>query len=186
LAPALKAHLYVASRRARAAVAAVSRDVDESLHVARESDLFATEVATEARAPRPRSRKASRSHASDSRVPGEGTTPERPGQTKNMAIYHFHDAATVFYATGDFGGRARDATPESVHANFHETLWRARPKELAHDYLEREPTPNSPLVESLVVAEWQKSRITDHAPTTKPAHSRVNDLDARQQAAAER
>jgi hypothetical protein len=73
----------------------------------------------------------------------------------------------VFYAGDDFGGRRTNATPETVHANFTDTLSRARPKELAHDYLEREHTPDSPLLSG-------------------PAPSPANDLDARQQAAAER
>jgi Ti-type conjugative transfer relaxase TraA len=110
--------------------------------------------------------------------------------TAYVALSRHRDDATVFYATEDFDGRSRgrrpNATPEEVHARFTETLSRARPKELAHDYLEREPTPDSPLVSTLVVAEWEKTKNTDHALTAKPAPSPANELDARQQAAAER
>jgi Ti-type conjugative transfer relaxase TraA len=58
--------------------------------------------------------------------------------TAYVALSRHRDNATVFYATDDFGGRRPGATPESVHERFTETLSRARPKELAHDYLERE------------------------------------------------
>jgi hypothetical protein len=66
------------------------------------------------------------------------------------------------------------------------TLSRARPKELAHDYLERETTPDSALVANLVVAEWEKGRKTDYTPTAQPTAAPANDLESRQQAAAER
>jgi hypothetical protein len=61
-------------------------------------------------------------------------------------------------ASVQIGGRAKGATPESVHDRFTETLSRARPKELAHDYLERETKADSPLVADLVVQQWQKER----------------------------
>jgi hypothetical protein len=66
-----------------------------------------------------------------------------------------------------------------------ETLSRARPKELAHDFLEREPGSEQGLVSSLVVNQWEKERTTEssHATTFHPASS---DLEAKQQAAAER
>jgi hypothetical protein len=66
-----------------------------------------------------------------------------------------------------------------------ETLSRARPKELAHDYLERESGAESALVSSLVVSQWEKERKADHErPSTRALET--NDLDAKQQAAAER
>src|SRR5882672_151025 len=102
--------------------------------------------------------------------------------TSYVALSRHRDDATVFYATDDFGGRAYGATPESVQTRFVDTLSRARPKELAHDYLERETTPDSALVAGLVVAEWEKTRKLDQAPSPSPA----NDLEFRQQAAAER
>jgi hypothetical protein len=92
----------------------------------------------------------------------------------------------VFYATDDFGGRAYGATPESIQARFTDTLSRARPKELAHDYLEREQTTDPSLVAGLVVAEWEKNRSTELAPPAQPTASPANDIEARQQAAAER
>jgi len=103
-----------------------------------------------------------------------------------VALSRHRDDATVFYATDEFGGRARGATPEFVQARFTDTLSRARPKELAHDYLERKPSTDPTLVANLVVAEWEKSRNTEHTPTAQPAASPANDIEFRQQAAAER
>ena len=97
--------------------------------------------------------------------------------TAYVALSRHRDNATVFYAADEFGGRHPKSTPESVRDRFMETLSRARPKELAHDYLEREIGSPADRVSSLVVAEWEKPRNTD---------SPSNDLDARQQAAAER
>ena len=59
--------------------------------------------------------------------------------TAYVALSRHRDNATVFYARDDFGGRGHNATDENVRQRFVETLSRARPKELAHDYLEREP-----------------------------------------------
>jgi Ti-type conjugative transfer relaxase TraA len=101
--------------------------------------------------------------------------------TAYVALSRHRDEATVFYATDDFGGRRPGATPESVHQRFTETLSRARPKELAHDYLEPATKADPTLVPNLVAAEWEKSRNA-----AQPTASLANDLDARQQAAAER
>jgi len=106
--------------------------------------------------------------------------------TSYVALSRHRDNATVFYATDDFGGRTYNATPESIHARFTETLSRARPKELAYDYLEREPTTDAALVAGLVVADWDKTRSTHQPKPTPAAPSASNDLDARQQLAAER
>jgi Ti-type conjugative transfer relaxase TraA len=92
--------------------------------------------------------------------------------TAYVALSRHRDNATVFYARDDFGGRNPKSTPESVHDRFTETLSRARPKELAHDYLELES--GSPAV-----------RISTLVPTDEEKNQ-ANDLDVRQQAAAER
>jgi len=105
--------------------------------------------------------------------------------TAYVALSRHRDNATVFYATDDFGGRRPGATAEEVHARFAETLSRVRPKELAHTYLEREQTPDAPRVLPLVEAGWERHRNADAGPTAKPGASTINDLDARQQAAAE-
>ena len=105
--------------------------------------------------------------------------------TAYVALSRHRDNATMFYARDDFGGRHPNATDETVRRRFMETLSRARPKELAHDYLEREPGSESALVSRLVVSQWEKERNAE--PNTQtPLRLLTNDLDARQQAVAER
>jgi Ti-type conjugative transfer relaxase TraA len=103
--------------------------------------------------------------------------------TAYVALSRHRDNATVFYARDDFGGRHPSATPESVRVRFMETLSRARPKELAHDYLECDSKVDSPLVADLVVQQWRQDRNTPR--TSRPSVSATNDLNAKQQAAAE-
>jgi Viral (Superfamily 1) RNA helicase len=105
--------------------------------------------------------------------------------TAYVALSRHRDNATVFYARDDFGGRSSSATDETVRQRFMETLSRARPKELAHDYLERDVGSEQGLVSRLVVSQWEKERNAE-ARGAKPAHSSTNDLEAKQQAAAER
>jgi Ti-type conjugative transfer relaxase TraA len=105
--------------------------------------------------------------------------------TAYVALSRHRDNANVFYARDDFGGRSASATDETVRQRFVETLSRARPKELAHDYLEREPGTESALVSSLLVSQWEKERNAESKAAT-PLHLPTNDLDAKQQAAAER
>jgi Ti-type conjugative transfer relaxase TraA len=105
--------------------------------------------------------------------------------TAYVALSRHRDNANVFYARDDFGGRSPSATDETVRQRFIDTLSRARPKELAHDYLEREQGTDAALVSRLVVSQWEKGRTEDHTqPST--ASLETSDLDAKQQAAAER
>jgi Ti-type conjugative transfer relaxase TraA len=92
--------------------------------------------------------------------------------TAYVALSRHRDNATVFYARDDFGGRNPKSTPESVHDRFTETLSRARPKELAHDYLELESGSPADRISTLVPTDLEKNQ--------------ANFLDARQQEAAER
>jgi Viral (Superfamily 1) RNA helicase len=109
--------------------------------------------------------------------------------TAYVALSRHRDNATVFYARDDFGARSHGASEETVRQRFTETLSRARPKELAHDYLERaagtEPGSEQALVPSLVLSQWEKERNAEpkSATATQPS---MADLDAKQQAAAER
>jgi Ti-type conjugative transfer relaxase TraA len=64
--------------------------------------------------------------------------------TAYVALSRHRDDATLFYARDDFGGRNPSATPERVRERFMETLSRARPKELAHDYLDSSVLPTEP------------------------------------------
>jgi hypothetical protein len=100
-----------------------------------------------------------------------------------VALSRQLDNATLFHARDDFGGRAKDSTDATVHQRFTETLSSARPKELAHDYLEREVGSPADRVSSLVVAEREIQRST---ASLKVEASPNNSLDAKQQAAAER
>jgi Ti-type conjugative transfer relaxase TraA len=105
--------------------------------------------------------------------------------TAYVALSRHRDNATMVYARDDFGGRAPTATDDTVRQRFMETLSRARPKELAHDYLEREMGTDSALISRLVVSQWWKERKAEaRRPGVTPLPT--NDLDAKQQAAAER
>jgi Ti-type conjugative transfer relaxase TraA len=103
--------------------------------------------------------------------------------TAYVALSRHRDDATVFYASDDFGGRSPSATEKTVKARFTETLSRARPKELVHDYLELETGSPGDRISSLVVAEWEKRR---NAESPRPTAASPNDIDSRQQRAAER
>jgi hypothetical protein len=104
--------------------------------------------------------------------------------TAYVALSRHRDNANVFYARDDFGGRSQNATDATVGQRFMDTLSRARPKELAHDYLEREPGSDAALVSKFVVSEWEKERTSPDG--TAGRRSAMADLDAKQQAAAER
>ena len=103
-------------------------------------------------------------------------TPHFDRHTTYVALSRHREATTMFYATDDFGGRAPDADRATVEARLTQTLSRARPKELAHDYLEREtwadtaPAPDD----------------TASPPPKIDPLSPMEDIDARQQRAAER
>jgi Ti-type conjugative transfer relaxase TraA len=61
--------------------------------------------------------------------------------TAYVALSRHRDDATLFYAREDFGGRSPSATNETVRQRLVETLARARPKDLAHDYLDLDSGP---------------------------------------------
>ena len=105
--------------------------------------------------------------------------------TAYVALSRHRDNATLFYASDDFGGRSHGATDESVRQRFMDNLSRARPKELAHDYLEHETGSEQGLVCRPVVSQWEKERNAE-LKSPIPLHLPTDDLDAKQQAAAER
>ncbi len=113
-------------------------------------------------------------------------TPHFDRHTTYVALSRHREAATVFYASDDFGGHRPDAIVDEVRSRFTDTLSRARPKELAHDYLERETAPDSALASSLVVHQWERTRSNDATAPGKHAPSPMNEIDFRQQRAAER
>jgi Ti-type conjugative transfer relaxase TraA len=109
-------------------------------------------------------------------------TPHFDRHTSYVALSRHREAATVFYASDDFGGRASRSDTQ-VKQQFIAALSRARPKELAHDYLERD---EAALLSSLAVQQWQQSRAAEKSPTAIQSAPSADTLDARQQEAAER
>jgi Ti-type conjugative transfer relaxase TraA len=65
-------------------------------------------------------------------------TPHFDRHSTYVALSRHQEAAAVFYAEEDFQPRWSRA---SAHENFRAVLSRARPKELAHDYLDRKSDP---------------------------------------------
>jgi Ti-type conjugative transfer relaxase TraA len=109
-------------------------------------------------------------------------TPHFDRHTSYVALSRHREAATAFYASDDFGGRAAGGSADSAKARFTQSLSRARPKELAHDYLERVLGDRNTRLDDLVArdAEARRSAAREHAP------SAMADLQARQRNAAER
>jgi Ti-type conjugative transfer relaxase TraA len=64
-------------------------------------------------------------------------TPHFDRHTAYVALSRHREAATVWYAREDFGGRDQRLDADQVHARFTERLARQQSKDLAHDYLER-------------------------------------------------
>ncbi len=108
-------------------------------------------------------------------------TPHFDRHTSYVALSRHREAATVFYASDDFGRRLAGATARSVNVRFTEALARARPKELAHDYLERESTDTATLAD-LITRNDERERAVERELRTSP----MDDIDTRQQQAAER
>ena len=112
-------------------------------------------------------------------------TPHFNRHTSYVALSRHRETATVYYASDDFGGRTAGVTDESVKARFTEALSRARPKELAHDYLEREPTDTA-TVADLIARNAEKARAPERLRERELRPSPMDDLATRQQQAAER
>jgi Ti-type conjugative transfer relaxase TraA len=95
-------------------------------------------------------------------------TPYFDRHSTYVALSRHREGADVFYAAEDFGGdpTAESVSPKQIFEQFQSVLSRARHKELAHDYLNRELAVPHRLAEKKV-------------PT-------IEDIDAMQQSAAER
>jgi hypothetical protein len=91
-------------------------------------------------------------------------TPHFDRHATYVALSRHREAATVFYASEDFGGDT--ASPLEARLHFQGVLSRARPKDLAHDYLDPE----------LLLSD----RLLAKGPPS------LDDIDALQQNAAER
>ena len=73
-------------------------------------------------------------------------TPHFDRHTAYVALSRHREAATVFYAQDDFGGREGRADEAQVQTRFVERLSRSGAKDLAHDYLSREEGSAAPEV----------------------------------------
>ena len=103
--------------------------------------------------------------------------------TTYVSLSRHREQATVFYASDDFGGRAHHAAPDKVHDRFIDALSRARAQDLAHDYLDREVGGDPLVAPGLAVTPAASSQPDGNRDF---AAASPDDLDARQQAAAER
>ncbi len=65
-------------------------------------------------------------------------TPHFDRHTTYVAMSRHREAATVFYATDDFGGRSGRLDADQIQVRFVERLSRVQAKDLAHDYLHRD------------------------------------------------
>jgi ATP-dependent exoDNAse (exonuclease V) alpha subunit len=71
-------------------------------------------------------------------------TPHYDRHATYVALSRHRESATVFYAAEDFGAEAgQDVDRQRVRERFMNSLSRARPKEMVHDYLDRESTSES-------------------------------------------
>ena len=112
-------------------------------------------------------------------------TPHFDRHTCYVALSRHRQAATVFYASDDFGGRKTGATAETIRAQWTATLSRARPKEFAHDYLNRDAATGTARIKSPQRRSWENDRVVDEPHSGKSMPS-FNDIEARRQRAAER
>ena len=85
----------------------------------------------------------------------------------------------MFYAAEDFAGKVgwKRVAHEELHTEVGAALSRARPKDLAHDYLE--PFPDADLTATQLASERLSTDV-------RKDQISMNLIDARQQAAAER
>jgi Ti-type conjugative transfer relaxase TraA len=102
-------------------------------------------------------------------------TPHYDRHATYVALSRHRESATVFYAAEDFGARpGADIDRDQVRERFLEVLSRARPKELVHDYLDRD-----------TAAELVASKA-DPAHRTDIGNMGLDDIGARRQQAAQR
>jgi hypothetical protein len=119
-------------------------------------------------------------------------TPHYDRHATYVALSRHREAAHVVYAAEDFG-----STPETsgqrqeIRARLFTALSRARPKELAHDYLEREAVPRSSAAEATRDAperglqSVQAEKLTGWAAIEEQRRRGVEDWLAMREAAKE-
>ena len=109
-----------------------------------------------------------------------------------VAFSRHREDATVVYATEEFGASPwsnEPTTPETARQNFLDRMSRARPKELAHDYLERDESYHYINLRDFETKQpsWRRKAATPSRPNHhRPQRSMMSEIDARQQRAAER
>jgi len=91
-----------------------------------------------------------------------------------VALSRHKHAASVFYAAQDFKApwARRSLTPTEARERFLDVLSRARPKELVHDYLDREQAMSMAEIEAAqqrAAEEWrEKQQARELAPRPPP------------------
>jgi Ti-type conjugative transfer relaxase TraA len=97
-----------------------------------------------------------------------------------VALSRHRDEVKVFYGAEDFADRFADGadSTEQVRHRFLNALSRARPKELAHDYLDPERTPAQQSVDNSAAAQQARSREAWMAMRAKGAQSSARDIQA--------
>jgi Ti-type conjugative transfer relaxase TraA len=106
-------------------------------------------------------------------------TPHFDQHATYVALSRHREAATMFYAAEDFAGKFgwKWVAHDEIHSEVVAALSRARPKYLAHDYLE--PSPEDDLTQMQLSSE----RLV---PDVGSDRFSMDSIDARQQAAADR
>jgi Ti-type conjugative transfer relaxase TraA len=110
-------------------------------------------------------------------------TPHFDRHVTYVALSRHRDAATVFYAREDFDSRGWAVEPQAVQNRFVEKLSRAKPKDLAHDYLEREGSA-APASSPELTAKTERTQKADRFKGLKLKSRR--EIAAESQAKVER
>ena len=82
-------------------------------------------------------------------------TPHYDRHAAYVALSRHRETTYVVYAAEDFGGSPETpAQRDQIRSQFIDTLSRARPKELAHDYLQRDAGELHPVIEAPRLTGW--------------------------------
>jgi hypothetical protein len=107
--------------------------------------------------------------------------------TSYVALSRHRESATLFYGQDEFAAPGRTGTapdPAEARRELEYTLSRARPKELAHDYLESGPEPtasarpldNSPAaIQARARAAWMAQRAQEDPSTAQEIQARARE-----------
>jgi PAS domain-containing protein len=119
-------------------------------------------------------------------------TPHYDRHATYVALSRHREAAHLVYAAEDFGAVPEDSGQrQEIRARLFTALSRARPKELAHDYLEREASQRNSAVESTSdthdrsVQSGRAAKLTGWAAIEEQRRRGVEDWLAMREAAKE-